>query len=356
MSIIDAFRLFQRNSTATTDAIVSPWSESDLKTFVWSDVFGNVDSLPLTRAEAMRVPAVAKARNLLAPLVGRNPLVAFDANGVRLPRDKQPTWAYRTDQDTVSPQHMWTWVADDLIFYGLSVLHTVRGSDGFPITFDRISPNNWQIKDGVLLITGADGKQFVAQESEYTVIPGIVDPLLDIGARSIRGARYIEDAWVGRARNPIPQTVLQQTDADATLTKPEVEKIVKDWGTKRRDPDGSITFLPYGLDMKPLGAEADSKVFIEARNALRTDIGGFVGIPSSVMDASLSTASLTYSTAEGNRNSFYDQALPLYADPIAFTLSLDGTNPIVPRGQYVRFDFSDLFAQLPNATGPEGQD
>lgn len=329
---------------STPESVASPWSDAQLSAFVWSDVFGNVEQLPVTRAEAMRVPAVAKARSLLAPAIGRQPLVALDATGALA---KQPTFLYRTDQDLVSMTHLMTWIVDDLIFYGRALFSVVRGSDGFPVSIDRISPDRYTITDGAILV---DEKP--VDERSVIFVPGLVDALLDIGSRSIRGARYVEEAWVGRVRNPIPTTVLKQTQADAELDEDEVEKIVREYSAKRRDPDGAVTFLPYGLDLAGIG-QNDSNLFIEARNALRIDVGSFVGVPSTLMDATTVQSSLTYENKAGERDRFYVESLPLYASAIEARLSLDD---VVPRGQRVRFDFSELYAQLPTPTGAPTED
>lgn len=329
---------------STPESVTSPWSDAQLSAFVWSDVFGNVDQLPVTRAEAMRVPAVAKARSLLAPTIGRQPLVALDRTGALA---TQPTFLYRTDQDLVSMTHVMTWIVDDLIFYGRALLSVQRGSDGFPTSIDRVAPDRYTITDGAILV---DEKP--VDERSVIFIPGLVDALLDIGSRSIRGARYVEEAWVGRVRNPIPTTVLKQTDADAALDQDEVEAIVRKVSANRRDPDGAIAFLPAGLDMVALG-QNDASLFVEARNAGRIDIGGFVGIPSTLMDATTVQSSLTYENKAGERDRFYVEAVPLYASAIEARLSLDD---VVPRGQRVRFDFSELYAQLPTPTGAPTED
>lgn len=307
------------------------------------DIFEGVQ-FPLTRAEALTVPGVSKARNLLAPIVGRQPLRALDTNG---PLAAQPAWTYRTDQELVSVQLMWTMVVDDLIFYGHSLLTVTRGADGFPISMERIDPSRWTNQDQEWFIDG----QHVPKRS-VIYIPGVVSALLDVGARTIRQARDVEDAVAGRARVPNPTVVIRQTDSDAALEQDEVKTIVENFIKNRRSPDGTVTFLPAGLDMQVLGNQ-ETDFAIQARNASKTDIGGFLGIPATVMDASLATASLTYSTAEGNRNMFYDQTLPLYSGPIEARLSLDD---VVPRGQRVRFDLTELYAALPTPTGPITED
>lgn len=292
------------------------------------------------------MPSVSKARHLIAPKIGSQPLVALDANGV-LPPEKQPSWTYRSDQDLISMQWMWTMVVDDLIFQGNSLLGVKRGSDSFPISMERIDPSRWTITDGNILV---DEKP--VESRSVIFIPGVVDALLDVGARSIRQAADIEAAVAGRARVPNPTVVIRQTEQNDELDQDEVQKIVSGFIKNRRSPDGTVTFLPNGLDMEVLGQQ-ETDFAIQARNAIRTDIGGFLGIPASVMDASLATASLTYSTAEGNRNAFYDQALPLYYGPIQHRLSLDD---VVPRGQRVRFDLTELYAALPNPTGTPTED
>lgn len=342
MGILTALRL--TNSRPAADAIVSPWSDAQLKSFVWSDVFGNADNVPVTRAEAMRVPAVAKARNLIAPLIGRQPLKVLDRTGALV---EQPTWTYRTDQDLVSMTHVLTWVVDDIIFLGHALLSVQRGSDGFPVSIDRISPDRWTITQGKVLV---DEKPVDSRSVIY--VPGLVDGLLDIGARSIRGARYVEEAWVGRVRNPVPQTIITPTDASSVLEEDESTALVKEFSANRRDPDGAVSYVPYGLKVEALG-QNDSNLFVEARNALRIDIGSFVGVPSTLMDATTVQASLTYENKSGERDRFYVEALPLYAAAIEQRLSLDD---VVPRGQRVRFDLSELYAQLPTPTGAPTED
>lgn len=341
MGIFNAWRLGN-----TTSGILTPYNDtSHLLPFVTGDLFEGIE-LPLTRGEAMQVPAVAKARNLIAPTIGRQPLVALDATGVLAP-DRQPSWTYRTDQDLISVQWMWTMVVDDLIFLGSSLLGVKRGSDGFPISMERIDPSRWTITDGNILVD----EQPVDSRS-VVFIPGVVDALLDVGAKKIREARDIEAAVAGRARVPNPTVVIKQTDQDAALEQDEAQAIVTNYIKNRRSPDGTVTLLPYGFDMEVLGTQ-ETDFAIQARNAVRNDIGGYLGIPASVMDASLATASLTYSTAEGNRNMFFDQALPLFSGPIEHRLSLDD---VVPRGQRIRFDLSGLYAALPNPTGTPTED
>lgn len=346
MGILSAWRL--ANGGQRVDGISSPYTTNQLNGIVLGDIFKGVE-FPLTREEAIQVPAVSKARNLLAPLIGRQPLVALDASGV-LPPARQPSFLYRSDSPIISPALMWTWVVDDLIFRGSSLLGVKRGTDGFPLSLERIDPSRWTITNGAILV---DEKP-VTEGAGGTVIyvPGFVDALLDVGSRTIRQSRDIEDAVAGRARNPIPTTVIRQTEDNADLEQDEVKAIVEAYTRNRRDPDGTVAFLPYGLEMDVLG-ESEPSMFENARNFSRIDVGSFLGVPSSMMDATTVQASLTYENKAGERSRFYVEALPLFSGPIEHRLSLDD---VVPRGQRVRFDFTELYAASPTATDAPVQD
>jgi phage portal protein BeeE len=101
------------------------------------------------------------------------------------------------------------------------------------------------------------------------------------------------------------------------------------------------------------GDKADSVVAVQARNMARLDVANLTGVPAALLEGSVSTASLTYSTHEGQRNEFVDFALNPYIDAIASRLSQDD---IVPRGQRVRFDLSDLYTTTPAPTGEPEED
>ncbi|MDP4333558.1 phage portal protein [Curtobacterium sp. A7_M15] len=341
MSIRDAFRLM--NTQPTITGIASPFTETQLSSIVLGDIFENVE-FPLTRAEAMRVPAVAQARNLLAPTIGRQPLKVLDKRGLLT---NQPAWTYRTDQDLISVQWMLTMVVDDLIFYGRALLGVKRGSDGFPLSIERIGPDRFTITDGVVLV---DEKPVDARSVIY--IPGLVDPLLDVGSQKIREAADIERGVAVKAAIPNPSIVFKQKDESAPLDQEEVQTLMEDTARNRRSRNGTITFLPPGLDMEVLGGQ-ETDFSLQARNAVRIDIGSYVGIPSSLMNATTVQASLTYENKSGERDRFYVEALPMYTAPIEARLSLDD---VVPQGQRVRFDLSELYAQLPTPTGAPTED
>lgn len=353
MGFRDAFRLLdqiQPNAVASdalpipagpppVRGIVAPGSSGTLTDIAYAELFGTISTgLLVTRAMAMSIPAVAKARQLLVTQVARYPLRVYDTQGLV---DPQPTWIDRTDGQ-VSPWHRMAWTLDDLIFFGWSLWAVKRGSDDFPLEAQRVPIDRWSVNgDNQVLV---DGKTVSAES--VLLIPGPFEGLLATASRTLVGGARLERAWVDKAVNPVPIVELHETGPDE-LDEDEATDLVGSYLAARNDPQGTVAYTPNRIQLITHGAN-DPQMFIEARNSLRIDVGGVLGIPAGLMDASLSTASLTYSTQEGQRNEFADFTLPYWLDPISQRLSMDDT---VPRGQRVRFDLADLYTTTPSPTG-----
>lgn len=347
MGIRNALRLIesgdQLNERTLTpnQGIVSPWVQSQLSQVVWSDVFGTEANI-VSRLDAMTIPAVAKARQILVSTIARFPLVALDENDnpVDVP------WLQATDGE-VSPWHRMAWTIDDLIFSGWSLWGVERDAEGIITRADRCPIERWHIDvDGRIIIDDQ-----VAEADSVILIPAPFEGLLKVASRTIRGGAKLEASWVGKATNPIPAIELHAT-TDDPLELDEVQALVQAWADARADTNGAIAFTPHNIEARAHG-NAEPSLLIEGRNFLRIDIGAFLGIPAALMDASLSTASLTYSTQEGQRNEFADFTLPYWMEPIQQRLSLDD---IVPPGVRIRFDLSDLYTTTPAPTSPPAQD
>jgi len=322
--------------------IVSPWAGGQLSQVVWSDIFG-VEANTISRKEAMTIPAVAKARQILVTSIAKYPLVALSgADDVT----SSHAWLQATDGE-VSPWHRMAWTIDDLIFFGWSLWGVERDASGQIIKADRCPIERWTIDpDGLIRIDDV-----VAEEGSVILIPAPFEGLLAVGSRTLKGGAKLEASWVGKATNPIPAIELHAT-TDDPLEQDEVLNLVQAWADARSDVNGAIAFTPHNVQAIAHGS-AEPSLLIEGRNFLRIDVGAFLGIPASLMDASLSTASLTYSTNESQRNEFADFTLPYWLEPIQQRLSLDD---VVPSGERVRFDLTDLYNNPPTPTSPEVMD
>lgn len=342
--------------------ILSQWAgPSDLGSIVISDALGvELANLPLDRGTAMTVPAVAKGMHLLMSSIARYPLRALTDQTEMVPvtRDgqqvlveravpvaDQPSWLYRTNGQ-VSPYARMVATVADCVFDGVSLWLTTRGAADQILEAEWCPPNLWSLgQDGKFYI---EGRKEPLQDSEMILfdVP-MWDGLLAVGAGNLRGAKDVEKSWQGRARNPIPVIVLKVDDG-TDYSQEEIDEYVEAWATARNSENGAVGFLPPGISMEVHG-EVSPDLMLQGRNAVKTDVANYLNVPTTLLDGSLAEAALTYTTQDGNRNTFYDLSLPRWTDAIAHRLSQDDC---VPRGQRVRFDFYEQYATTPSPTGP----
>lgn len=337
-------------SWGSPDGVTGLWwqqPQNALGQIVIDDVFGDMIDL-VDRSAAMKVPGVTRGRALLVGSIADLPLVAYRGEEHV---DPQPTWAYRSDG--VSPWHRMAGTIDDLIFYNESLWFRINGADGFPTDCYRLPYDLWQINSmgQIEIRNNFEAEWRKADSSEVIYIPGPGDGFLTSAKDTIKGARAIERSWVARTRSPIPPTLFEQTEP-GTATEKEVRDLLAAWSAARMNPDTAGTaYVPYGITANFPTVSDDSQMFIQGRNAVRLDVANFLNIPASLLDGSTATASLTYTTAEGQRSSFHEQSLRYWTAPIEHRLSMDD---VVRRGQRVRFDIS-YTTQVP-PTGEPGED
>jgi len=326
--------------------IASPYAETSnaLEQLVASDILG-VNDVPLvTRSAAMKIPSVVKARALLHSVIATRPLRAYRDGE---PLADQPTWLYRSDTG-VSPRMRTKLILDDLIFDDASLLQVTRGSDRQITDAWHIAYDRWGVDpEGRILI---DREPVDADTVVWIPGPGV--GLLRQACELIPAAIATERAWAQRVRNPFPAMVLEHTEADVQLEPDEVKEYVQAVAAARRNIDGAVMYVPNGIRVVSHAAET-TDLFTAGRNALRLDFANMLNLPAALLDGSVSEASLTYSTQEGRRNDFLDLTVPYWTGPIEDALSLDD---VVPRGQYIRFDFTDLATPAAAPTGPTVED
>lgn len=352
MGILDIFGISRKRFDAlngTPDlGLASPFSDGGLTQIRGADIFGELDGAgtPLTRESALTVPAVARARHLLCSSVAAPALVALRSGTSDLVQP-QPTFLSRTNSD-LSPEDRMAASVDDLIFYGLTLWLVERGTTGAILSADWTPKSTWSLRDGVVLLD-----ERPLREDQYLLFhiprfPG----LLAWGARTLRGAIAVEQAWTARIKSPGLIYELDVID-DTNLTQSEADDYVKSWTRKHTAGTDPVGLTPAGMKLNvtanPLG---DSSLFLESRNAIRTDVGSFLGVRPAMLDGTTGIDSLTYTTEKGQRNLFFDFDLPMWLQPFESRLSLDD---VVPRGQRVRFNLYSQY-NIPPATGVPTED
>lgn len=328
--------------------IGSPWGTTDLAQVVWADLL-DADLLPVSRASAMAVPAMARARHLIAGSIASCPLEHIvGADQVLTPPDAA-TWTYRTD-GLVPPWHRMLWTVDDLIFTGWSLWAVDRDAAGHVTDADRVPTELWSwAADGRGVLV--DSKPVPADK--VVLIPGPHEGVVNFGSRTLRAAARMEDAAARHAANPVPSIELHQEADTGELTQTEVSDLVAAWVAARASDSGAVAFTPYGIKANVLGAVPE-QLLLGGRNAAAVDVARLVSAPAASVDATNAGASLTYETTQGRNGQLLDYGVALYLGAIQARLSQDD---VLPRGHRVAFDTSNLTdlsrAAVDPGTGPD---
>lgn len=335
-----------------------PWGvASSLSTLVYRDVYGAEDVDVVTRAVAMRVAPVQRARAVIVGRLADLPVEvgAFGENGEFVAAADQPAWVSATGDDATTPWLRMVGTLDDLLFYGWS-LWTCTRVDGRLVAADRHPPELWRFDQssptGVSVAWVHDTGTIwapVTDPADVLLFAGPTDGLLENAADTIRGWRHMERAWVGRVRNPLPLVVLSPTDAHG-VDPVEAQKYVDAWGAARMSPTGAVGWLPHNIAMSVHG-NVEPDLFDKGRNAARIDVANHTNMPVSYLDGSTSTSSLTYTTQEGSRAQIIDD-LEFWLAPIEARLS---EPDVAGAGSIVRFNRSNL-TRVPNDDHGPGRD
>jgi hypothetical protein len=201
-------------------ALGSPWApDNHLARIVVDDILGVRPPGPPSRAEAIRVPAVARARGVVCTTIARIDLGAYRGD-TRLDTAAEPSWLHATD-GPLSPFHRMLWTLDDLLFYGwaaweVTQRETVNGvpDAGFPQRMRRLAPlSEWRFEPdtGRVLRATPEGGWRPTNARELVLIPGPHEGLLVEGAPAVSHARDLQRSAHNAARFPSAYLGLKQT-------------------------------------------------------------------------------------------------------------------------------------------------
>lgn len=314
----------------------SPWSSTSLTRIALADLAGVLPG-EVTRAKAMLVPAVVRARGLICGTLSRYPLTLWQPNPDDPTGDSDvrlPTPAWMTSTKTLqSPRLRMLWTLDDLLFSGLSLWAVERAGDGAITDSLRVPPPEWAVDPDSL---GVKVRGTTASAEEVILFEGPQEGLITIAADAVQASLDMSRAWRARVKSPVPLVELHNTDPNDDLTDDEIRDLVDSWETARSE--GGTAYTPATIQTNVHGAVV-ADLYVEGRNAERLDWGNYTNLPASLLDGSMSTATLTYSTSEGKRAEFVDYSLSYWASPVEARLSQDD---VTPEGTYSRYDLSWL--------------
>jgi HK97 family phage portal protein len=297
-----------------------------------------------TRALAMSVPSVARARGIICGTVGSLPLTTFN----RITGEYvDPHRVINQPDPRVAGFVIYCWLAEDIWLYGAGygqVLEMYSATDGGRVrAWTRVSPDRVTVDTDFLNTTingyKVDGKS-VPMQGVGSIIrfDGPDEGLLHRAGKTIQAAVYLENAAVNYAKEPAPSMVLKSNGTN--LTAERISSLLSAWKTARQSR--STAFLNADVDLKEFGFDPKSLQLAEGRQYVALELARACGIPAYFLSAE--TTSLTYSNAVSERRSLVDFSLRPILKSVEERLSLPD---FVPNPVMVRFDLDDFLRGNP---------
>jgi HK97 family phage portal protein len=292
-----------------------------------------------TREQAMSVPSVARARNIICSTIGSLPLETY--NHFTKEHIDPPRVIMQPDP-RIAGSAIYAWLCEDLLFHGIGygiVLDSYAASDNSRVrAWTRVAPDRvtYNLNANQTEITSymVDGLHVPSSGiGSLIVFSGLDEGVLNRAGRTIRAAQELEKAAELYAKEPVPTMVLKSNGTN--LTPERITKLLESWKVARNTR--ATAFLNADVELNALGFDPQKLQLNEARQYLATEIARAVGIPASFLSAE--TTSMTYSTTVMERKALIDFSLRNIITPIEQRLS---AADFVPNGVEVRFDIDDF--------------
>lgn len=295
------------------------------------------DTVVATRAQAMQVPTVARARNLLCGTISELPLHRISVGGAEL---DAPPWLQQPDRDVPRSTTL-VWTVEDLLFHGVAywqVTESYRDTNR-PARYARMDPSrvsyqtdedgwhvdHWMV-DGVRVPDTGNGS--------LKVFHGLDEGLLTRAGRTIHTALALERAARNYANEPLPSAILKNKGPD--IPKERRQALIEAWKAARRD--GSVGYLNEAIDLETVGYSPSDLQLVDARQHLAVELARACNVNPYFVAADTGT-SLTYSNVTSERRAFVDYSLRPFLSAIEQRLSMVDVDPGT---SMIRFDLSDF--------------
>ena len=285
----------------------------------------------VSRHDAMTVPSVARARNLICGTIAAIPLEYYKTStGEEIPA---PRWIKQLSKNQPSFVTL-AWIVDSLLFYGVSYLLVTEryAEDGRPAAFEWIANVRvtFQTDTYGLHVTQYYIDANPVDMNDIVTIQGFDEGVLDRGGRTIQAAIDVERAAATNSANPQPAGFLKNSGAD--LPAAEVQGLIAAW--KRARQNNSTAYLTSTLDYNPVAFSPKDMLYNEAIQNLSTQIARLCNVPAYYLSSEMNQ-SMTYSNVQDERKSFLAQSLQPFISAIEARLSMDDISTV---GHEVKFD------------------
>jgi len=290
----------------------------------------------VSRHDAMTVPSVARARNLICGTVAAIPLEYYKTSTGEV--IAPPRWIKQLSKNQPSFITL-SWIVDSLLFYGVSyLLITERyAEDGRPASFEWIANSRVTFTTDLegIMVTQYYMDMNPISMNDIITIQGFDEGVLDRSGRTIQAAIDVDRAAALNSANPQPAGFLKNSGAD--LPPNEVQGLISAW--KRARQNNSTAYLTSTLDYSPVSFSPKDMMYNEAVQNLSTQIARAMNVPAYYLSADQNTT-MTYANVQDERKQFYALSIEPYVQAIQARLSMDD---ISTSGHEVKFCVSDTF-------------
>lgn len=290
----------------------------------------------VSRHDAMTVPSIARARNLVCGTVASIPLEYYNKKTGEV--IAAPRWINQLSKTQPSFVTL-TWIVDSLMMYGVSYLRVTEryAEDLRPSAFEWVA--NVRVTFDVDLY-GLNVTQYYIDASpvsmnDIVTIQGFDEGILDRGGRTIQAAIDVERAAAVNSANPQPAGFIKNSGAE--LPPAETQGLISAWNKSRRN--NSTAYLSATLDYNAVSFSPKDMMYTDAIRSLSTQIARLTNVPAYLL-SSEDNQSMTYSNVQDERKQFYALSIEPYIQAIQSRLSMDD---ISTAGHEVRFAVFDTF-------------
>lgn len=340
MGIFDIFAS-QRVSTApaapTYDVAASLAPVTTIDSLSGASYFGLANTA--TREEAMSVPVVSRARNIICSSISSIGLEVID-NTTGMEAEGGTPRVIRTPDPRVTGATTYVWTCEDLLFYGYAYWQiTELFSDTQRVrSVQRVAPQRVTIQTNAMateieyyMVDGSPVPNYGI--GSLVVFNGVDEGLLNRAGRTIKTGAELERAAAMYAREPVPSMVLKSNGT--ALPADRIAKLLNSWGEARRNR--GTAFLNADVTLETVGFDPEKLQLAAARSYIATELARATGIPAYYVDAETGS-SMTYSNAVNQRQTLLDFSLIPLMTAISERLSMPD---FIPSTQRVKYDLSD---------------
>jgi len=307
----------------------------------WEQLTG-ASGVNVARNQAMTVPAIARARNIMSGSISGLPLYRYTQDG----RDLLPAPWMRQPDPLVTRQTTIAWTVDSLFFYGVAYWQVldVYAEDGRPSRFrwtDPVRVSTELNREGTMVDHyKVDGKRVPDRGvGSLIVFSGYEDGLLRRAGRTIRTAIQLEQAALTYAETPSPMVALK--NSGSPLPTGKVNELLAAWREARNR--SATAYLNESIDIERVGFSPSEMALTEARMATAQELARAAGIPPWYLGVDAGS-SMTYQNVGNSRRDLLDFALMPYITAIEQRLSL---SDILVAREAVKFDLTDFLRSSP---------